>query len=215
MALTWEDNQEADRFLRAWLIARILVFFVQIPFRIDMYQKLQKAVNVPDRHDAVNNLIRLCHTRSWKMNQTLGRFLYCWFAIAFFLVYWYREHYESPLYLLSLVSITIFVIHMVLSYVLLRGILQGDAFEASAWRGGVSESQIAEHTREAPASEFKGTQCCFCFEDYDQTKKVRVLPCGHDYHSGCVDKWLNKKKACPLCLHEIDKPFSPVKPKDV
>jgi len=29
--------------------------------------------------------------------------------------------------------------------------------------------------------------------------QIKVLPCGHEFHSGCLDSWLELKAMCPLC----------------
>lgn len=46
--------------------------------------------------------------------------------------------------------------------------------------------------------------CAICLVDFLAGEKVRRLPCGHDFHSGCVDTWLRRNKKCPLCLRAID-----------
>ena len=33
--------------------------------------------------------------------------------------------------------------------------------------------------------------------------EVRALPCGHAYHRKCVDKWLIRRRKCPLCKLDI------------
>jgi len=49
----------------------------------------------------------------------------------------------------------------------------------------------APHTREE--------SCAICMCDYENGEEYRVLPCGHDFHKGCIDQWLKKKALCPLC----------------
>jgi len=42
-------------------------------------------------------------------------------------------------------------------------------------------------------------------QDYKENDEVRCLPCGHEFHCECVDKWLPMKKICPLCRHDVTK----------
>lgn len=32
--------------------------------------------------------------------------------------------------------------------------------------------------------------CSVCTEAFQKTDEVRVLPCGHIFHHGCIDRWL-------------------------
>lgn len=42
--------------------------------------------------------------------------------------------------------------------------------------------------------------CPICIVDFEQGDDLRVLPCNHSFHSGCVDPWLlDLSTACPLC----------------
>ncbi|XP_028671457.1 uncharacterized protein LOC114662230 isoform X1 [Erpetoichthys calabaricus] len=43
------------------------------------------------------------------------------------------------------------------------------------------------------------TICQICYCDYKEREKLRILPCLHDYHTRCVDRWLKKNSTCPIC----------------
>ncbi|XWS17045.1 hypothetical protein CRYUN_Cryun33cG0034000 [Craigia yunnanensis] len=43
-------------------------------------------------------------------------------------------------------------------------------------------------------------QCYICLAEYEEGDKIRVLPCQHEFHMSCVDKWLKEiHGVCPLC----------------
>ncbi|KAL0339140.1 UNVERIFIED_CONTAM: E3 ubiquitin-protein ligase [Sesamum angustifolium] len=47
-------------------------------------------------------------------------------------------------------------------------------------------------------------QCYICLADYEEGDKLRVLPCNHEYHVPCIDKWLKEvNRVCPLCRHDV------------
>lgn len=40
--------------------------------------------------------------------------------------------------------------------------------------------------------------CAICTEEFVKNQLVRVLPCGHLFHQGCIDEWLVKRsRTCP------------------
>ncbi|XP_023690365.1 RING finger protein 44 isoform X5 [Paramormyrops kingsleyae] len=47
------------------------------------------------------------------------------------------------------------------------------------------------------------TLCVVCFSDFESRQLLRVLPCNHEFHAKCVDKWLKVRYrfpfSCILC----------------
>ncbi|KAL5210200.1 hypothetical protein ABZP36_005823 [Zizania latifolia] len=47
----------------------------------------------------------------------------------------------------------------------------------------------------------KGGECVICLESIDSCGKE--MPCGHQFHKGCVERWLGIHGNCPLCRYEM------------
>ncbi|XP_031621366.1 RING finger protein 44 isoform X1 [Contarinia nasturtii] len=43
------------------------------------------------------------------------------------------------------------------------------------------------------------SSCVVCMCDFEVRQVLRVLPCSHEFHSRCVDKWLRSNRTCPIC----------------
>lgn len=46
-------------------------------------------------------------------------------------------------------------------------------------------------------------QCVICMEEYQAGDERTMLPCWHDFHKGCVNRWLSSKGSCPVCKTEV------------
>lgn len=47
-------------------------------------------------------------------------------------------------------------------------------------------------------------RCMVCMEDFAENERLRLLPCFHKYHIGCIDEWLKEKSFCPICKQTLD-----------
>ncbi|GKZ35850.1 hypothetical protein AbraIFM66950_006649 [Aspergillus brasiliensis] len=42
--------------------------------------------------------------------------------------------------------------------------------------------------------------CAICMDQFADDDEIRALPCGHIFHTACLDPWVTKRNAfCPLC----------------
>ncbi|KAJ6854191.1 putative E3 ubiquitin-protein ligase RLIM [Iris pallida] len=47
-------------------------------------------------------------------------------------------------------------------------------------------------------------QCYICLVEYENGDFVRILPCNHEFHQTCIDKWLKEiHRVCPLCRGDV------------
>ncbi len=70
----------------------------------------------------------------------------------------------------------------------LRLVLEGE---------GVEEEEEEEEEED-------GLVCVICLSEVEEGEVVRVLRCGHRFHSGegCVDRWLKLHNSCPVCKRQ-------------
>lgn len=88
--------------------------------------------------------------------------------------------------------------------------LQGNDYEAlldfEERQGAVVTKKLSRREiQRFPTKSFQSasgagnTQCQICFCDYTEGEKLRMLPCFHDYHVQCIDRWLKENTTCPIC----------------
>ncbi|XP_046546048.1 probable E3 ubiquitin-protein ligase RHG1A isoform X3 [Haliotis rubra] len=47
------------------------------------------------------------------------------------------------------------------------------------------------------------TDCLICMCDYQEGDSLRILPCCHEFHQPCIDKWLKNTATCPICRVDV------------
>ncbi|TWW55151.1 RING finger protein 44 [Takifugu flavidus] len=68
-----------------------------------------------------------------------------------------------------------------------RGLTKADIEQLPSYRFN-AENHLSEQTL-----------CVVCFSDFECRQLLRVLPCNHEFHAKCVDKWLKTNRTCPIC----------------
>ena len=47
------------------------------------------------------------------------------------------------------------------------------------------------------------TLCQICQMDFECDEVIKILPCCHDFHVGCIDMWLKDHKTCCICKKSV------------
>ncbi|XP_041795696.1 E3 ubiquitin ligase BIG BROTHER-related isoform X2 [Chelmon rostratus] len=98
--------------------------------------------------------------------------------------------------------------------------LQGNDYEAlldfEERQGAVVSNKLSRREiQRFPTKTFQSansagnTQCQICFCDYTDGEKLRMLPCFHDYHVQCIDRWLKDNTTCPICRANLADSLAP------
>ncbi|XP_037374279.1 E3 ubiquitin-protein ligase RLIM-like [Talpa occidentalis] len=48
--------------------------------------------------------------------------------------------------------------------------------------------------------------CSICITEFTEGNKILTLPCTHEYHVHCIDRWLSENTTCPICRREVVDP---------
>ncbi|CAK7337886.1 unnamed protein product [Dovyalis caffra] len=78
-------------------------------------------------------------------------------------------------------------------------IIEGEINLVPASKSSVEALEIVKVEEEGYVKQ----PCAVCFEELLMGGEATRLPCSHVYHCGCIRKWLEKSKFCPLCRFEI------------
>ncbi|RHY58379.1 hypothetical protein DYB38_004109 [Aphanomyces astaci] len=51
--------------------------------------------------------------------------------------------------------------------------------------------------------------CAICWEPMDHPDQVDILECFHQFHSTCMEEWVQQRKICPICCRALNRPGPP------
>ena len=78
-------------------------------------------------------------------------------------------------------------------------------------RNNLFKEDVKEIMRYIPVSEVKEKnqengiefKCMICLDDINIGEKESTLPCLHIFHPDCLEKWIERKRLCPVCKYDI------------
>ncbi|KAI5609243.1 RING finger protein 150 precursor, partial [Silurus asotus] len=72
-----------------------------------------------------------------------------------------------------------------------------------AAKKAINQLQVRTIRKGDQETESDFDNCAVCIEGYKPNDVVRILPCRHVFHKGCVDPWLVDHRTCPMCKMNI------------
>jgi hypothetical protein len=52
-------------------------------------------------------------------------------------------------------------------------------------------------------------ECIICLDAFQLGDKRALLPCTHDFHFKCINKWLETNNTCPVCKNNVSNSLKP------
>ena len=94
---------------------------------------------------------------------------------------------------------------------LLRG--SADELEARGTLAGSTTEFVVDAAKEE-ALRAEDAECIVCFSEFSCGDACRKLPCGHFFHTECIDQWLappngRARTSCPVCSRPLTGGFAP------
>jgi hypothetical protein len=205
LSMYWTPCGYCNRPLRYWILVHCMLQLFQSPIRLAFYLQVSRA---PQGDGAIQEWFRqLTDSRAWHASKMVSVATYGWFILG---VVWLLNstHCKScpGLYRLALAvvftAIARMLVTLILFYHSFKPGVQEDAPPPKP--RGASQSLIDSIPLERFSAETCETSCAVCLSDFEEHNMLRRLPCGHSFHSGCVDKWLKHNKVCPLCVQDVE-----------
>ncbi|KAI3462933.1 hypothetical protein Pfo_019596 [Paulownia fortunei] len=100
-------------------------------------------------------------------------------------------------------EVAVFMHQPTRSITLMAGSLEMESLlrEAASKEGPLPASKASIESLPRVQTWEPGLECPICLAEYEVNGEVEVkeMPCGHKFHSGCIDKWLGIHGSCPVC----------------
>ena len=87
-----------------------------------------------------------------------------------------------------------------------RYLEEGDDLLQNHKSAHLTENGNQTNSQDGTNSEMESGRCSICLEDFQIGDSVRTIPCFHEFHMQCIDRWLREQATCPICKHDTTEP---------
>ncbi|KAK4409863.1 E3 ubiquitin-protein ligase MP [Sesamum angolense] len=114
------------------------------------------------------------------------------------------DHRHGGRYQLRRPTSVVFVHQPTRSITLMEGSLEMEPFlrEVASKEGPSPASKASIESLPRVQVSDPSLECPVCLAEYGEVE-VKEMPCGHRFHSGCIEKWLGIHGSCPVCRYSM------------
>lgn len=212
LSLHWERCADCNRPLRFWLIGQCLLQVIQLPVRLVLCSSVRAIERAGGSIEAC--VISVTKAPAWRISKVVSLVLYSWFVLG--VVWWMNSPSCDTCACISMLLMAVLLLSAsraivsLIIYQLLFPEMAEQGHQASqmepATCGQIAALRVVEVKTDGSGPSL-GSTCAVCLCDFEAGESARELPCGHFFHRGCIDRWLQRNKRCPLCMHPVDEAF--------
>jgi hypothetical protein len=218
LCLHWQRCSACDRPFRWWILFQAVLQLVQVPVRLVITTAVKDIRRVGGDLEAVVQAVTA--SLAWRSSKMVSLVFYGWFILG--IVWWVHSSdcEECPgIHRLTMAVMALSLARAAVAmgmYMYLFPHLPEAEFqapEAPSIKGATAHQIDSLEVVRVPWQDTQGAEeeaedfsesCAVCLAEFDNGDVMRRLPCKHLFHMNCIDKWLQKNKRCPLCMHAID-----------
>jgi len=197
--------------LAEWISIQCIMHLLQLPFKILLLKRVQ-TVRQQQEADMIALVRRLTTSPCWKINTVLSSLSYGWLVLGLIWIVHAGPCHLSPMCMfLAFVA----VVKFILTWALFKYYFpeqqedlpqENDELQqqGASWQLINSIPITMWSTQGNAQHDVTPEPCCVvCLDEFENGQQLRRLPCGHEFHQGCIDKWLARRRLCPLCNQDI------------
>jgi len=206
LPMYWTHCGRCNRPLHYWVVVFCALQMMQVPMRLMIYVQVQRQCE-----DFQQHFRQLTHSAMWQYSKRISIASYGWFVLG--AVWLLNSTFCEPcpgIYRLCLgiilASVGRLIATLLLFYRSFQSVEEEDS-QMSPVPKGAEQALIDLIPLERGCSCSSGADaesCAVCLNDFEDGDVMRRLPCGHAFHCACVDNWLKRNKACPLCRQDVE-----------